>query len=128
MKDPDPCRSTGTVIFLYIGSKTLVGLGLLYEVPGSHTTHQSVDSSGREISSSQRSLPDNTQHSQQTKHPRSLRHANPQSQHASGLDLTPFTSVTLEPEQTQQSKPTFVWAYIARHVWLLLIRHVCPDS
>jgi len=32
-----------------------------------------------------------------------------------------------EPEQTQHSKPTFVWAYIARHVWLHLTRHVCPD-
>ena len=34
---------------------------------------------------------------------------------------------TLQPEQTLDSKPTFVWAYISRHVWLLLIRHVCPD-
>jgi len=23
---------------------------------------------------------------------------------------------TLEPEPTQQSKPTFIWAYIVRHV------------
>ena len=30
---------------------------------------------------------------------------------------------TQEPEPTQHSKPTFVWAYIARHVWLHLIRH-----
>ena len=29
-------------------------------------------------------------------------------------------TATLEPEQTQHSKPTFVWAYIARHVWLHL--------
>jgi hypothetical protein len=34
---------------------------------------------------------------------------------------------TLGPEPTQQSKPTFVWAYIARHVWLLLIPHICLD-
>ena len=27
---------------------------------------------------------------------------------------------TLEPEPTQHSKPTFVWPYIARHVWLHL--------
>jgi len=27
---------------------------------------------------------------------------------------------TLEPEPTQHSKPTFVWTYIARHVWLHL--------
>jgi len=45
-----------------------VGHGLLiHEVFGSHTTsHHSRDSSGRVISSSQRPLPDNTQHSQQT--------------------------------------------------------------
>jgi hypothetical protein len=36
-------------------------------------------------------------------------------------------TATLEPKLTQQSKPTFVWAYIARQVWLLLIRHVCPN-
>ena len=29
-------------------------------------------------------------------------------------------SATLEPEPTQHSKPTFVWAYIARHVLLHL--------
>ena len=46
-----------------------VGHGLLiHEVSGSHTTthHSRQDSSGRVISSSQRPLPDNTQHSQQT--------------------------------------------------------------
>ena len=47
-----------------------MGLGLLiHEVAfsRSHTTHHSrYDSSGRVISSSQRPLPDNTQHSQQT--------------------------------------------------------------
>jgi len=36
-------------------------------------------------------------------------------------------SATLEPEPTQHINPTFVWTYIARHVWLHLIRHVCPD-
>jgi len=36
-------------------------------------------------------------------------------------------TATLEPEPTRHNKPTFVWAYMARHVWLLLIRHVCPD-
>ena len=41
---------------------------LILEVSGSHTTthHSRYDSSGRVISSSQRPLPDNTQHSQQT--------------------------------------------------------------
>jgi hypothetical protein len=33
----------------------------------------------------------------------------------------------LEPKPTPQSKPTFIWAYISRQVWLLLIRHVCPN-
>ena len=41
---------------------------LILELPRSHTTthHSRKDSSGRVISSSQRPLPDNTQHSQQT--------------------------------------------------------------
>ena len=41
---------------------------LILEVSRSHTTthHSRQDSSGRVISSSQRHLPDNTQHSQQT--------------------------------------------------------------
>jgi hypothetical protein len=38
-----------------------------------------------------------------------------------------LSTASLVPEPTQHSKPTFVWAYIARHVWLLLIRHICPD-
>jgi len=43
------------------------GDGQMLEVSSSHTTHHSrLDSSGRAISSSQRRLPDNTQHSQQT--------------------------------------------------------------
>jgi hypothetical protein len=36
-------------------------------------------------------------------------------------------AATLEPEPTQHSKLTFVVAYIARHAWLLVIRHVSPD-
>ena len=36
-------------------------------------------------------------------------------------------TTTLYPQPTQQSKTTFVWAYIVRHVWPLLIRHVRPD-
>jgi len=46
-----------------------VGQGfLIHEVSRSHTTtrHSLQDSSGRVISPSQRPLPDNTQHSQQT--------------------------------------------------------------
>jgi hypothetical protein len=36
-------------------------------------------------------------------------------------------AATLEPEPTQYIQPTFVWAYIARQVWLHLMRHVCPE-
>jgi hypothetical protein len=47
-------------------------------------TH-SIGSSGRVIRSTQRPLPDNTQHSQQTnRHPCRRRNSNPQSQPASG--------------------------------------------
>jgi hypothetical protein len=31
------------------------------------------------------------------------------------------------PEKTQHSKLTLAWTYISRYVWVLLIRHVCPD-
>jgi hypothetical protein len=43
------------------------------------------------------------------------------------VNFLPKGSVTFEPEPTQHSTQTFVWAYIARHVWLLFIRRVCPD-
>jgi hypothetical protein len=36
-------------------------------------------------------------------------------------------TATLEPETTHDSKPTLVWTYISRHVWLRLIRHACSD-
>ena len=56
--------------FLFaVALRPIVGHGLLIpEVSRSHTTmhHSRQDSSGRVISSSQRPLPDNTQHSQQT--------------------------------------------------------------
>ena len=62
--DPSVC------FFFSCRHSPLVGLGLLiHEVcfSRSHTTHHSrQDSSGRVISSSQRPLPDSTQHSQQT--------------------------------------------------------------
>ena len=53
----------------FLARQPPVGHGLLiHEVSRSHTTrhHSRCDSSGRVISSSQRPLPDNTQHSQQT--------------------------------------------------------------
>ena len=53
-------------IFVALRPNTDHGLHIL-EVSRSHTTqHSRQDSSGRVISSSQRPLPDNTQHSQQT--------------------------------------------------------------
>jgi hypothetical protein len=36
-------------------------------------------------------------------------------------NTTAKAAATLEPESTQHSKPTFVWAYITRHMWLHLI-------
>jgi len=64
-----------------------VGQGLLiHEVSRSHATthHSRKDSSGRVISSSQRPLPDNTQHSLQTNIQARWWDSNPQSQQASG--------------------------------------------
>ena len=58
-----------TVFFFFVVLRPDAGHGLLVlEVSRSHTTthHIQYDSSGRVISSSQRPLPDNTRHSQQT--------------------------------------------------------------
>ena len=55
--------------FFFVALRPNPGHGLLIlEVSRSHTTthHSRYESSGRVISSSQRPLPDNTQHSQQT--------------------------------------------------------------
>ena len=69
------CSRQGTqYVFLCVclfvfGATPPVGPGLLiHEVYRSHTTthHSRLDSSGRAMSPSQRSLPDNIQHSQQT--------------------------------------------------------------
>ena len=54
--------------FFLLAPQPPVGQGLfIHEVSRPHTTthHSRLDSSGRVISSSQRSLPENTQHSQQ---------------------------------------------------------------
>jgi len=57
-----------TVGYLFLARQPPVGQGLLInEVSRSHTTMHHILSSGRVISLSQRPLPDNTQHSQQTK-------------------------------------------------------------
>src|SRR5215475_8970602 len=65
----------------------------ILEVSRSHTTthHSREDSSGRVISSSQRPLPDNTQHSQQTNiHvPGGIRTHDPSRRAAADLRLTP---------------------------------------
>ena len=74
------------------------GLLILDEVSRSNTTthHSQQDFSGRVISSPQRPLPDNTQHSQrQTSVTR--RDSNPQSQQASGRRPTPQTVRPLGP-------------------------------
>ena len=54
------------LLLLFLAQQPPVGQGtFIHEVSTSHTTthHRRYDSSGRGISSSQRSLPDNTQHS-----------------------------------------------------------------
>ena len=81
--------------FLSFGATAPVGQSLLnHEVSRLHTTtpHSQQDSSGRVISSSQRPLPDNTQHSQQKKRPCSRWDSNPQSQQASGRRPAPQTA------------------------------------
>ena len=60
---------TNMSFMIFLEQQPSVGQGILIdEVSRSHTTthHTRQDSSGRVISSSQRPLPDNTQHSQQT--------------------------------------------------------------
>ena len=65
----------------------------LSRIPDHNQTHHSrQDSSRRVISPSQRPLPDNTQHSQQTRHPWSRRDSNPKSQQASRRRSTPLTA------------------------------------
>jgi len=57
------------IFYFFLARQPPVGQSLLIlDVSRSHTTthHSPLDSSGRVISSSQRPLPDNTQHSQQT--------------------------------------------------------------
>ena len=70
-------------IFFSVAQRPNAGHGLLiHEVSRSHkvTHHSRQDSSGRVISPSQRPLPDNTQHSQQTNIHAPRRHSNPQFQ------------------------------------------------
>ena len=79
-------------VYLFLVQQPAADQGLLIlEVSRSHTTthHSLQDSSGRVISSSQRSLPDNTKHSQQTNTHDPSGISNPQSQQASGRRPTP---------------------------------------
>ena len=65
----EPLLHPINTFFFPVALRPNVGHGLLiHEVSRSHTTtqHSRQDSSGRVISSSQRPLPDNTRHSQQT--------------------------------------------------------------
>ena len=81
--------------FLYLTPQPPMGHGLhIHEVSRSHSTthHNRQYSSARVFSSSQISLPDNTQHSQQTDIHASWWDSNPQSQQASGRRPTPQTA------------------------------------
>ena len=78
-------------LFFFLAQEPQVTQGLLiHEVSRLHTTthHSWQDSSGRVISSSRRSLPHNTQHSQQTSMPRW--DSNLQSHQARGRRPKPF--------------------------------------
>ena len=80
-------------VSLFLGRQPPVAQGLLiHEISVSHKTHHSrYDSSGRVISTSQRPLPDNTQHSQQTNihAPCGIRTHNLSRRAAAGLHLRP---------------------------------------
>ena len=81
-------------VCLLLAQQPPVGQGLLiHEVSRSHTTthHSRQDSSGRVISPTQRPLPDNTQHSQQTDihAPSGIRTHNPSKQAAADPRLRP---------------------------------------
>ena len=79
-------------LFFPVALRPNAGHGLLmFEVSRSHTTthHSRQDSSARVISSSQRPLPDNTQHSQHTNIHAPRWDSNPRSQQASCRRPTP---------------------------------------
>jgi hypothetical protein len=63
----------------YFVQHTPVASSFISFLDHTQTHHSWWDSSGREISSSQRSLPDNTPHSQQKTHPSPRWDSNPQS-------------------------------------------------
>ena len=107
--DPHIVMQLNKKYFLFtITQQPPVGQGLLIiKDSRSHTTthHSRQDSSGRVISSSQRPLPDNTQHSRQTRWD-----SNPQSQPASGHRPTPQTARSLGPANIgSMGKPAFTF-------------------
>ena len=88
---------------------------LIHEVSRSHSTthHSRQDSSGRVISPSQRPLPDNTQHSQQTDFPTPQRDSNLKSQQANDRRPTPETARPIG-----RASLCFRTKYIRRVMWL----------
>jgi len=67
--EPHECKHKIKELFIFLPRQPPVGHDLLiHKVSRSHTTthHSRWDSSGRVISSSQKPLPDNTQHARQT--------------------------------------------------------------
>ena len=95
-----PNRSSIYYFFSFVVLRPNEGHGLpILEVSGSHTTtqHSRQDSSGRVISSSQRPLPDNTQHLQQTNIHAPRWDSNPRSQQANDRRPMPQTARPLGP-------------------------------
>ena len=94
------------------GSPPLGHGPLIHEVSRSHTTshHRRQDSSGLVISSSQRPVPDNTQHSQQTNIHAPRWDSNPQSQQASGRRPAPQTARPLGPASSNHVQLEYLHA------------------
>jgi hypothetical protein len=118
-------------IYFFVALQPHAGQGLLIlEVSRSHpTTHHSVvDSSGRVISSSQKPLPDNTQHSQQTDiHALSgIRTHNPSRRAAADLRLRPHGH--WDQLMTMCVYITYMYMYIHGYVDLCICRPICKQS
>ena len=93
----------------------------ILDVSRSHTTthHRRYDSSGRVISSSQRPLPDNTRHSQQT------------NIHAPGgirtHDLSRRAACGHSPAEIVGSNPTGAWIFVCCECRVLSGRGLCDE-
>jgi hypothetical protein len=89
----------------------LVGQGLQSRLPDHTQTHHTRwDSSGRVMSSSQRPLPENTQHSQETDiHvPGGIRTHDPSKRTAAGLSLRPRDRWNRHNKVIIVTKPQFI--------------------